>query len=130
MNAHDSFRRLYRTARVRGSFAFDSSAHLQVVRASKFAVHLAGKLRIILRLAGVYIQEFLLVAQLTQPSARSRTSAVGLSDTISRKQVASYPLQVARVSDFANLRIKVIGGVKRHRGTAALPSCNTGPDVE
>lgn len=86
--------------------------------------------RIILRLAGVYIQEFLLVAQLTQPSARSRTSGVGLSDPISRKQVASDPLQVARVSDFINLRIKVIGGVKRHRGTAALPSCNTGLDVE
>jgi hypothetical protein len=96
----------------------------------QFAVHLAGKLRIILRLAGVYIQEFLLVAQLTQPSARSRTSAVGLSDTRSRKQVASYPLQVPRVSHFVNLRIKVIGGVKRHRGTAALPSCNTGLDVE
>ena len=84
--------------------------------ALQFAVHLAGKLRIILRLAGVYIQEFLLVAQLTQPSARSRTGGVGLSDTISRKQVASYPLQVARVSDFVNLRIKVIGdvGAKSH----------------
>ena len=46
----------------------------------QFAVHLAGKLRIILRPAGVYIQEFLLVAQLTQPSARSRTSEVGLSE--------------------------------------------------
>ena len=86
--------------------------------ALRFAVHLAG----------VYIQELLLVAQLTQPSARSRPSGVGLS--ISRKQVASYPLQVSRVSDFVYLRIKVIGGVKRHRGTAALPSCNTGLDVE
>ena len=98
--------------------------------ALQFAVHLAGKLRINTSSGWRVIQEFLLVAQLTQPSARSRTSGVGLSDPISRKQVASDPLQVARVSDFINLRIKVIGGVKRHRGTAALPSCNTGPDVE
>ena len=48
--------------------------------ALQFAVHLAGKLRINTSSGWRVIQEFLLVAQLTQPSARSRTSEVGLSE--------------------------------------------------
>ena len=103
--------------------------------ALQFAVHLAGKLRMILRQAGVYIQEFPRSQKAHWAKCPEPKEPGRLAVKIGRKQVASYPLQFARVSGFVSLRIKMIGDVKasshrlRYRA-ARLSSWNTGPDVE
>lgn len=59
--------------------------------ALQFAVHLAGKLRMILRQAGVYIQEFPRSQKAHWAKCPEPNEPGRLAVKIGRKQVASYP---------------------------------------
>ena len=81
----------------------------------------------------MYIQEFPRSQKAQWAKCPEPNEPGRLVGMIGRKQVASYPLQVARVSGLVGLRIKIIADVKaashrlRYRA-ARLSSWNAGPD--